>query len=295
MNAEGGASGTGRVWYASAILEMLENEIYTERRVFNKRKFHRDRKTGRRVHTMRPSSEWLVNERPDLGIVDRATFGAAPIRPGIEPNMGNDAETYTLSGMVVCRVCGHPFVALRSKNAKGEYIYYGCGGRAAGTGCANRFRFREDIVVLAIVREITQRLLAAGRIERIKAKITERAAERIAESARTRESIRLQLDDVRKRSAAVADLIVSAKIEGRLAADLWKEQLEDLETRRRHLEEQRDQLAAAMKDDHSRLGRLIDQAVQEYRDGLVRAEDPAAIREALRRLCGPSKRIPTTT
>ena len=165
-------------------------------------------------------------------------------------------------------------------------------GRAAGTGCSNRFRFREDIAVLAVIREITERLLAAGRIDNIKAKCVERAAERVAENARRQGAVRTELEDVRKRSLAVADLVVSAKMEGRIAADLWAEQLEDLGARRRHLEQQLDELTAAMKNDHSRLWEYIDRTVEEYRNRLRQAEDPVALRDALRRVCGRIQAMP---
>jgi site-specific DNA recombinase len=57
-------------WAVSTIHTILANEKYAGRWVWNKTMFLKDPETGKRSPVARPKDDWLVEERPDLAILD---------------------------------------------------------------------------------------------------------------------------------------------------------------------------------------------------------------------------------
>ena len=62
------------MWRVSALHAILHNEVYTGRQIWNRSKWVKDPDTGKRTAIARPRSEWIVNERPDLALVDAETW-----------------------------------------------------------------------------------------------------------------------------------------------------------------------------------------------------------------------------
>ena len=119
-----------------------------------------------------------------------------------------------------------------------------------------------------------------------------RLTARMAGSVRTKGDIERELDKLGKRRKAVTELMIGAQMEGRGNADVWQRELAEVEDQRVRLEAERRGLVGGMKDDNDRLGKLIDQALRDYREGLVHADDPDMIREALHLVCGPIQATP---
>jgi DNA invertase Pin-like site-specific DNA recombinase len=61
---------TRRGWAVSTIHTILMNEKYRGQWVWNKTMFVKDPETGKRTPVARPTDDWVVEERPDLAIVD---------------------------------------------------------------------------------------------------------------------------------------------------------------------------------------------------------------------------------
>lgn len=59
---------------------MLMNERYHGRLTWNKTKWLKNRTTGKRRHVENPREEWVTIDRPDLRIIDDATFADAQAR-----------------------------------------------------------------------------------------------------------------------------------------------------------------------------------------------------------------------
>jgi site-specific DNA recombinase len=145
LNAEGLAfpgkatrRGPGRLgWAVSTIHTILANEKYAGRWVWNKTMFLKDPETGKRAPVARPKDDWLVEERPDLAILDgdlwarvharlqavRDAYGAATQykRP-----RGQAPEVYSrhlLSGLMRCAICGARITIQSSQRKKNGTVY----------------------------------------------------------------------------------------------------------------------------------------------------------------------------
>lgn len=87
----------GRTWADTTIRDhhkrgtgILRNELYIGRLVWNRQRFLKDPETGKRIARMNPPERWVIEEVPDLQIIDqelwdrahaRLTSGIAPVSP----------------------------------------------------------------------------------------------------------------------------------------------------------------------------------------------------------------------
>ena len=156
-------------WSPGTISRMLENEKYLGRWVWNKTRTKKDPRSGRRRSVPRPSSEWIVLERPDLRIVpqdvwERVRQRRSQVRENYRRERGErgftktqrgsakDYPTTLLAGTMVCDVCGAPLQQVSGRH--GGYV--GC-GRAAKKACSNRVRVRRSVaeqLIVGVVQEL---------------------------------------------------------------------------------------------------------------------------------------------
>ncbi len=147
-------------WSANAIygdlkrqIGMLNCQTYIGRVIWNKRKWLKT-PDGRRVPRLNPESEWQINERPDLRIIDDKLWKRVKNRQkAIREKSGNirqalhkNARTgrgpkYLLSGLMTCGECGANYIVVNQND-------YGCStyrnrGKAA---CSNDLRVRRDLI-----------------------------------------------------------------------------------------------------------------------------------------------------
>lgn len=126
-------------WAPTSLREMLRNSLYAGERILNRTEWIKDHQTGRRRRFERPPEEWVREERPDLAIIDRATFDAVQAETirrggayrrdeggtrlaGPIAGAGHRAKsTHVLSGFLACGTCGGAFFAVTRGNL------YGCG------------------------------------------------------------------------------------------------------------------------------------------------------------------------
>ena len=87
LNAEGIPGPRGGAWSASTLngnrargTGILNNEMYVGRLVWNRQRFIKDPDTGKRVSRMNPQSEWIVQDVPELRIVDQERWDQAKAR-----------------------------------------------------------------------------------------------------------------------------------------------------------------------------------------------------------------------
>lgn len=118
----------GRGWSAVQVHTMLRNERYTGRVVWNKREWVKDPVTKKRRPRLRPESEWVVKEDPELRIVPQDLWEAAQARHRTNGPRGGGVvngkkKVRLLSGMLRCGICGS---AMSIVGARGEWANYGC-------------------------------------------------------------------------------------------------------------------------------------------------------------------------
>ena len=95
---------------------ILNNELYIGRLVGNRQRFLKDPETGKRVARPNPNSEWVIQDVPELRIIDdqlRQTVKErqASIRTRYVKADGNGLRTvqrkrHLFSGLMKCAECG---------------------------------------------------------------------------------------------------------------------------------------------------------------------------------------------
>jgi hypothetical protein len=123
-------------WCPSAIREMLQRELYIGRVVWNKSRFIKKPNTNTRVRRPRPISEWRINERPELRIVEeslwdrvqqRLAWIAEKYNYANQPGLLHRAVTspMLLTGFIKCGICGANLTIVNGRS-KGRHPRYGC-------------------------------------------------------------------------------------------------------------------------------------------------------------------------
>ena len=122
LNKEGIPGPTGKAWGPSTIngnrrrgTGILNNELYIGRLVWNRLRYLKDPKTGKRVSRLNPESEWVIKEVPDLRLVDQDLWEAAKARQADLDKAGPTFNTkkrakYVFSGLIKCGCCGSSYV-----------------------------------------------------------------------------------------------------------------------------------------------------------------------------------------
>ena len=98
---------------------ILNNEMYIGRMIWNRQRFIKDPDSGKRQARPNPESEWIVQEVPDLRILDDVLWNAAKSRQAaIKIKRGDDGREgenhfrerrrpkYLFSGLTKCACCG---------------------------------------------------------------------------------------------------------------------------------------------------------------------------------------------
>jgi site-specific DNA recombinase len=169
---------TRRGWAVSTIHTILSNEKYWGHWVWNKAMFVKDPETGKRTAVLRPKDDWIVEDRPDLHIVNldlwtrvrerlifvRATYGATGTakRP-----RGQAPELYSrhlLSGLIRCGVCGARITIQTSQRKKKGVLYrygrYRCSFHVAKgpSICSNSMSIPQAVLEMKLTEKFQQAL-----------------------------------------------------------------------------------------------------------------------------------------
>lgn len=132
---------------------ILANPIYVGKLIWNRRKWVRDPETERKLPKLRPESEWIVVDRPDLRIIPQALWDRVQARrkmPKKWTAVRPRSPKYLLSSLLKCSVCESNFVMQ-------DYYRYGCAGHKdrGQTVCHNSLRVSRAVAeekVLAGIR-----------------------------------------------------------------------------------------------------------------------------------------------
>lgn len=163
LNRDGVASPTGEGWGQTSIngnrrrgTGILNNELYIGRMLWNRLRYVKDPKTGKRMSRLNPEGEWVITDVPHLRIIDQDTWDAVkayqrklddvPVfnlkkRP---PNL--------LSYLLACGECGGGMSIVAARR-------YGCStARNKGT-CGNRTTISQDALEEKVIGTLRDRLM----------------------------------------------------------------------------------------------------------------------------------------
>ena len=147
---------SGRDWGPSTIngnrargTGILNNELYIGKLVWNRLRYVKDPKTGKRISRLNHECDWIVQDVPDLRIVPnevwqevksrqgKATRNTRPDTKKATPFWERTRPRYLVSGLIKCGQCGGSYTKISAN-------LFGCAtARNKGT-CDNRLNIRRD-------------------------------------------------------------------------------------------------------------------------------------------------------
>ena len=143
---------------------VLNNEMYIGRLVWNRQRFIKDPDTGKRQGRLNPESDWVVQDVPELRIIDDGLWGTAKARQAAVKHAHNDGDPpesqfrdrrrpkYLLSGLVKCACCGGGYAMISAD-------FVGCStARNKGT-CDNRKNIRRDQLEERVLNALRHHLM----------------------------------------------------------------------------------------------------------------------------------------
>jgi len=177
LNMEGIPGPQGREWRDTAIrghitrgTGILNNEFYVGRLVWNRLTYQKDPSTGKRRSRINAEAKLVVEEVPDLRIVDDALWQDVKRRQsGIRESEGvrrsrdkrfweTRRAQHILTGVVFCASCGSRFAAVGRD-------YLACSAARGRGTCANRTSIRRTVLEALILDGLRHRLMAPELVE----------------------------------------------------------------------------------------------------------------------------------
>jgi DNA invertase Pin-like site-specific DNA recombinase len=151
-------------WCPNAIREMLRNETYIGRLIWNRSHFVKQPGSNKRVRRPRPESEWIISEKLELRIIDQALWESVQRRIefvkekfyfGNMPGLLHRAATShnLLTGFIKCGICGHNLIIVAGRGKHG-HPKYGCPYSINRDACTNRLVERADVLEQRLFAEL---------------------------------------------------------------------------------------------------------------------------------------------
>ncbi|GBQ42092.1 resolvase [Komagataeibacter saccharivorans] len=169
LNRDGVPGPQGREWGPSTIhgnrergTGILNNEMYVGRLVWNRLRYLKDPDSGKRVSRLNPESEWVIQDVPELRIIEQDLWDAVKARQAettfSQPERGNEAlndrrrPRHLFAGLIRCGCCGGGY-SMISKDL------LGCStARNKGT-CDNRLNIRRDALEASVLSGLRTHLM----------------------------------------------------------------------------------------------------------------------------------------
>lgn len=277
----------GGRWGFTTVRSILTNCMLTGEVRYLRRCFKLDRRTGRRVPRWTDESRHLVNRDESLRIIDDTTFERvqSQLSANARNRPRNPAGIRPFTRHLFCAGCGSVYYARKSKNAKGEYRYYGCGNRQARgpQACENSASVREDRLMARI-----QAAMSAvfddmdGVLDEVATMAQEALELNRSESTR----IGREIAEIDKTLADLTRLLVDPEIE-KLAKRSISRQIAEHEAKREDLRGALDSVATQAVSDMDDLMTDCRQAFLEAKANFAGLMSPAQMNRFVAEVVGP--------
>jgi site-specific DNA recombinase len=243
LNKDGIAAPSGGDWGFSTINGnvkrgngILNNEMYIGKLVWNRQRFIKDPDSGKRQARPNPESEWIVQDVPELRIVDDELWQAAKARQKAIKHNRDDNNTgenhlrerrrpkYLFSGLTKCACCGGGYTMISAD-------LVGCAtARNKGT-CNNRRNIRRDQLEARVLNALRHRLMEPALFKEFCDEFT-REMNRLSMDGRASiDTAQTEIKRIDRELDTLLDLILKGG-----AADRINEKMVKLEVRKKHLQ-----------------------------------------------------------
>ena len=242
LNADGILGPRGNVWRDTAIrghrqrgTGILNNELYIGWIVWNRLAYVRDPATGKRVSRLRPETDWVRVEAPELRIVPDDLWQSAKARQAEIDAMPGRAEAkatefwkrrrphHLLTGKVVCGDCGSRFASIGRD-------YLACSAARGQGACGNSRSIKRPELEALILEGLKQRLMAPDLVEVFVKEATAEFNRLAAERNQSQHAAEKRLIKVEEQLASLVDAIATG-----LRSPTLQAKLDALEAEKAHL------------------------------------------------------------
>lgn len=198
-------------WAASTIRAMLQNPVYTGRRVWNRRDFATPRQNGGGSARVRAREEWVVAEDAHLPIISDQLYEAAQERFDSRvrsPGSARAKHSYLFAGMIRC-CSSHSPLAMQGKVRKGNRCYACAYANSYGEEAAVEahdgqkwLSLREDRLLRLVLRFFERRVFGPMRVEKLEKQMRAQRRDRQRDGQLAGTRIRRQIADLDRRIKA---------------------------------------------------------------------------------------------
>ncbi|RVG06480.1 recombinase family protein [Sinorhizobium meliloti] len=299
LNSEGVPGPQGSEWGPSTIhgnpkrgTGILNNELYVGKLVWNRLRYLKDPDTGKRVSRLNPESDWVVQDVPELRIVDQSIWKLVKERqdqlalePGARPgdNMSlNDRRRpkHLFTGLVKCGCCGGGY-SMISKDM------LGCtNARTKGT-CDNRLNIRRDTLEASILNGLDKHLMEPELFKDFCDEFTREVNKARMEARASLESAEVEIKRIDRELDSLLDLILQGG-----AAKRINEKMVTLEKRKEQLSSMLERTVAPPPLLHPNLTRYYHEEIVALHDQLGNEETRARVAQILRGLVARIELVP---
>ena len=221
LNAEGVASPSGTAWGSSTLngnaergTGILNNELYIGRLVWNRLRYVKDPDTGKRVSRPNPPAQWVIQDVPDLCIVEldlwqavkarqqQVRHGSTGAADGLQPVWDRRRPRYLFSGLMRCGCCGGGYSKISAD-------LFGCStARNKGpTACTNRLNIRRDVIEASVLNGLREHLMDPALFKEFCTEFHRELNRLRRDETQSAERVRAELATVERQIAKLVDAL----------------------------------------------------------------------------------------
>ncbi len=299
LNGEGVPGPQGSEWGPSTIhgnpkrgTGILNNELYVGKLVWNRLRYLKDPDTGKRVSRPNPETDWVVQDVPDLRIVDQNLWDAVrrrqeqlALEPGTLPGDNrilNERRRpkHLFTGLVKCGCCGGGY-SMISKDM------LGCtNARTKGT-CNNRLNIRRDTLEQSVLNGLDKHLMEPELYKEFCEEFTREVNKARMEARASLDSTTTEIKRIDRELDMLLDLILKGG-----AADRINAKMVALEARKKELAGFLDGAEEPPPLLHPNLAKYYHEEIAALHDQLGNEETRALAAERLRTLVSRIDLVP---
>ncbi len=300
LNAAGIAGPQGRAWGASTIHGnvqrrngVLNNELYVGRLIWNRQRFLKDPDSGKRIARPNLEAEWVMQDVPELRIVDdalwrsvrerQASLQITPREMAANPLAERRRPKHLFAGLTRCGCCGGGY-AMISKDL------LGCASARNKGTCDNRVNIRRNALEASVLNGLRQHLIEPVLFGEFCAEFTREVNRLRMEAGASLEAARSELTRIDRDLDKLIKLILAS--DDLDASKRVMQQMKNLESRRDELERM---LAEAEEPPpllHPSLAEIYRARVAALSEALGRQDTRAEAAQVVRSLVSAIELVP---